>query len=225
MISVNSLKELVETMTRNVQTGYLNGDDFNRLLALIQTDIFEYYRSRFDENEQIFDALRPFIAEKNIVQHDGVYSLPANFERKLDIGVQYVTASQCGGEPTVNYIPVDYLTGDEALLGVNSPVRVNLAKKRFAAELFSSYIKIYPREFTGKLYLKYLRTPVTPVWGYEINLTTLLEEYDESSTTDLEWNTTEIGDFTDLFLYYMGLQTRETALINFVNAKKTLNAS
>ncbi len=37
---------------------------------------------------------------------------------------------------------------------------------------------------------------------------------------DLEWNSQQISDFEDLMLLYMGMNTRETELINFAKAKE-----
>ena len=48
------------------------------------------------------------------------------------------------------------------------------------------------------------------------------ENYDAGATVDLEWDAHELPNFVDLMLWHKGLQTRETALMQWVGQKSLI---
>jgi len=51
----------------------------------------------------------------------------------------------------------------------------------------------------------------------------LLEEvYNDATSTQLEWNSEELSTFVDMVLFYKGIILRESELISWIHAKRSV---
>lgn len=224
MISMLSLWESVRDLTRKDHAGYTSKEEFNRLVNnQAQQDLFEYYISVAGINSRARMALQPFIVEATLTQTlPQYYNLPSDFRYPLNAGAVVL---ESGCDPIIENYPSDHWSSDEDLLSLRSPIRKpSIAKRKFAHEFLTGKLKSWPKEFTGRYYLKYYKTPPTATLGYTLNTSTQEEEHNAGTTVDLAWPTSETQNFIDLLLLYKGVILTKGDLVNWVQAKKSLNS-
>lgn len=176
---------------------------------------------------------------------------PSNYAHRLEIGVLKTTNSMkndCGGKgcgshgchscnstlvttrqpvtvypPDMQLYPCDYLVTNEVMWTLSSAIRKPSIQKGIYRHTFKDgLIHVYPKE-TKRIYFKYLKQPATPVWGstFVSNANGDFEQYNPAASTDLEFPPQEISNIVDLMCFYLGIELRETPLINFAKQKQT----
>jgi hypothetical protein len=217
MISINDLYIAVNNdLARKDHAGYTSTDEFNRINNLIQGLLMDYYLEKNDARAK--EALRPFVEEVKIQSTTEYYDLPEDYRQRLDVGFETATNSTTGGEPTFTITSASHLDYDEELQTAESAI----LRDSQAFSLIGSQIKVRPSTFIGRVYLKYYRNPADASRAFTLNVTTKEEEYDSVNTVDLEWNQSEWNNFVTLHLFFKGLSTRNTDLVQWVMAKQNV---
>lgn len=221
MVNVNSIWQLIRDVSRKDHAGYLSTDEFNRVLNLAEQLLFDYYIWVYDTTARIESALDPFRVSEQVPYLSAGYVLPSNFRQRLEFGAIWLESSCDGLVQTIH--PAPPMDGAEKLLTVSSEVRrPSLAKRVFRHQIIAGRLMIYPSTFTGSVHLEYLRNPTYGVRGYTLDTGSQEEVYNPSTSTNLEWPQSEIGNILDIMLFIKGMQTQSGAIIEWIKAKKGL---
>lgn len=221
MIDVDVLYKSIKDLLRKDFNGWISSDEFNRMLALAQNDIFEYYLFAIQKNHRITNALRTFIEESNLTVVSGYADLPENFRYKLEVLFEIIeNGEDC--VPVTTMKPGTQLNSDKPGMRYESVIlSPDISKKQLAYEFIGDTIKVHPNNFIGRIYLKYYRKPARAERAYTVNSTTFEEVYDQGFSTQLEWNEEEMSNFVDVMLFYNGLKTRESPIIEWLGVKNS----
>ena len=222
MINVEKIYQNVRDISRKDHAGYTSSDEFNRMILIAQNDLYDYYLSVYERTGRIAAALTPFRVSASLPYPGNTrYPSPADYRQWLEVGVEWVS-STCEDVTKTPY-PAEPLKGNEKLLTLSSAVRrPSLVKKRFKYQIIDDIIHLYPETFVGQLLLEYLRVPVNPVRGYTVDIFTQFEIYNPATSVNFEWPISEEGNITDLMLFYKGMQVQTSAIIDWVQRKKSL---
>ena len=215
MVSVQTIYLLVQDATRkDLQGGYASNDEFNRQLNYAQELLFDYYYDNMNESAAR-ESLIDFQVLSDIVPTtSGIYTRPADYKEKLDASLRVEE----------EYPPVHFPARDELAMTLSSPVRgPNIDKRVIVGEILSSTINIYPQ--TGNtLRFRYYKLLTQALRAVTLNVTTQEYEYDPANTIDLEWNEGNLQNFVDVMLLLKGIIIRDSALIQWVQAKENIVA-
>jgi hypothetical protein len=220
MIEVESLFLEMKDLLRKDHAGYTSTDEYNRSLVTAQSIIFNFYVQIAQETTEIIDALAPFVEEAFIEKSGDYYPDPDDYRHKLEVGAVTYESGGCDG-PIKTYHPARVLKSGEVLLTLSSPIRGPKLSDP-AVERLAAKWKIYPESFVGNLYLKYYRTPAVAERGFTLNVTTQEEEYDPTTTTDLEWRSGERESFIDVLLALKGLALRENPVVQWAASRQDI---
>lgn len=216
MVSVESVYQNVLALSRKGSTGYSSSADFNAQQRLVQDILFEYYFYRYEQDQMIPDALKPFIKQPVLGCNSGVVLFPADYRHRLECQFGYTSG---GG---VTYYPCIYLAANEEVATNASFIRrPSAARRQFYHTIAASSIKVLPA-INGVLKLKYLANPADAVRGFTVNSTDYVEDYNAGTSTDFQWEAQEQTNLVDLFLYLKGLSTRQSELLTWVAEKRQL---
>lgn len=129
--------------------------------------------------------------------------------------------------PSIKQYPCDYMTTDEEMWTLSSAIRKPSIKKNIYRHTFkNNLIHVYPKE-VNSIWFKYLRKSATPYWDSTL-VSTANGDYEQfipvgpgSLSVDFEFPEQEFSNIVDIMLFYLGVEVRESVLINFVKAKQT----
>jgi len=225
MIKIDYLKSRVEQLARKARgAGYASKDEFNSDIAEAQTASFEYYLQIFEQTKKVSDALIPFIVEATLtLDSKGKVVFPPDYRHWLEVGYNYVVNSDCGEEPEQQWCPVDYMRAHEEKYTLRSAIRKpSITKKIFRWTSKNNMIYVYPA--VQNIEFKYFKNPPAAVWDSTITSTPTgdAELYDAANSTDLIWNEAELSSFVDVLLAYLGIQIKDTELVQFAMSKRQI---
>lgn len=125
--------------------------------------------------------------------------------------------------PIITLYPADYMNTDEERYTLSSAIRKpSMAKNIFRYTYKNGIIHVYPKEVSS-IYYKYLRNPLQPFWGSTLvsNANGDYEAYDSATSVQIEFPEQEFSNIVDLMCFYLGIEIRETPLIQFAKMKLT----
>ena len=232
-ISVEFLRNQVNQLASKDQAGYSTDNEFNDNLASAQNVLFEYYYQLFEVQQQVVDALMPFIKEETVLTPNGVGNFPTDYIHRLQVSYKYVknkgctTSCKCGNKckpngPEITVYPVDYMQTDEEAVVLSSYIRKpSIAKRIFRHTFKNNKIYVYPTTIS-KVGFKYLRKPNSAFYATTIVSTSTgdFRQYDAANSIDLEWPVQETENFVDLMLFYLGIEIRSSQILDFVKMKQ-----
>lgn len=219
MINVQTLFDRVNTdLARRDKAGYTSNDEYNRALEEAQQMLMEYYHALFERTKSIAESVQPFLKKENISISAGSASNPADYRHLIK--VEYVLLENTGGEPTVEYFPMNQEKTNEnrSSSAIRKPVQG--IEDTYAFGFESGGIYVLPSTLSGKVRMTYLRAPTTATRAITYDAVNDLEVYDAGSSVQLEWPSQEQTNFVDILLWNKGLETRDSAVIQWVMGKK-----
>lgn len=221
MVGTEHLYQVITELSRKERNAYVGTTAFNRVQRLVQDALFDYYLKDYHLDRKIADALNPFLVSEKLPVVDQSFDA-ASTERTILSIAGVVVKNVPGGEPVVSEHPAKFLAPHEELTTVTSSVRrPDIGCKRFYwAKRGTSYY-FYPAGVTS-VRASYLRQPLDAFRGITIDTANVVENPDPASTIDFEWDSDQEGPLVELFLFYLGLQTKESSLIQWVQAKKQI---
>lgn len=223
-MNVDYIYKRVLDLSAKDRSGYIDPNEFNRNLRDSENLLYDFYLMNYDKTKREQEALNPFIEKERISQVNGSYPHPNNYRRNIGAMVSVVSYEECDGEPKEKLYPADELKATEFTHTITSTIRSpSLKRKLFRLENLNGFHKVLPEEFKGDLILKYLRYPIYGEWVGTLNEISQEFEYDATSSTQLEWNVAEESDLIDLILFHVGIQIRETELLSWAAAKKSVS--
>jgi len=220
LISVKYIRDTVSDLATKGQSGRLTDAEFNNLLEAAQNTIYEYYYKRFEDTQQILDALQPFIKKTTLTVLSGMADIPIDYVHKLAMTYNW-SKNTCDGVINLE-IPVDYLNVNEVNYTLSDPIRKpNLNKKIVRYTTYDNKFQFYPRSITSAN-LVYLKKYSEAKYSSTIRPSPNgdFQEFDPLNSDDLEWNQQETQNFVDLILFYQGVIIRENELIQYARIKQ-----
>lgn len=224
MISVNRIyTRVLEDLILKGKGGYIPGNEFNRMLVDTQNYLLEFLVQKEKETRRNMDALAPFVKEDHITITSGYAPLPDDYVHKRDWYLSVQDTNCVGNNLVYDEYPLSELKSGEYSKILSSPIRKpDASKNRYAVELIGDTVKIYPSTTTGRIYIKYIRTPVAANWAFTLDADNDQENYSSGSSVDLEWNESEANAIIDIMLFLKGVQIRDSELISWLAAKKQI---
>jgi hypothetical protein len=266
MVNVNDIKETVEKLALKDQQGYLNPDQYNRVIVLVDKKLYQFYYKKYEDTQNVVDSLKPFLTQTvSTVQPDNSIILPLDYVHRIELGYikstnpnyvvynNYTTllcdVSQPIGtygfdaqdglfyqwngqawvrvptlQPNIQYFPVDYMNSNEVFYTLSSPIRQpSIQNNIYRHQILNNTIYVYPK--LDKVVLKYLRRTTTPVWGSTPVSTPTgdFAQYDPAISVNFEWQYENFQDLVDLVLFYLGLQVKDSEIVQFARLDQQEN--
>lgn len=222
MINVDVLYNRLQDLTRKGKASYFKNDEFNRNMNDAEELLFGYYIELYKNSRWVEDAIKFTLLEAEIANSSGVYPLPSNYKLYNSVAAKVLSGTK--GNYKVSKKPAYENKDDESYLSEDNALRRgDVAKRRFSYEVGASDITMFPSDFTGNIYLKYFRDITKAVRGVTIVAGTDEEAYDAGSSTDLEWDPRELPNLIDIMLYLFGMSARDTAVMQWVQSKKSVS--
>lgn len=231
MIPIIDIFDRVQDLSRKDRSGYMNSDEVTRDVNQSQDILMQYYFMRFEQTQMIVDSLMPFIKQVQLpIIEDplGNYAdFPDDYRYRIEAGYNIIEnqAEDCDiKDPKVEPILMSYLHTNEVLLTESSAIRKPSHKRgNYYHHFANNKINILPRDSKGTISFKYITAPPRAVYATLINSATDKEDYDPANSIDLEWLEQDFHNIVDIMLLFKGIQTRETALIQWVQQKKVIS--
>lgn len=224
MINVNSLYIRIKDLSQKNRAGYFSVDEYNRHLQDALNLLFEYYAEDFEKTGNIIDNLQPFIKKTDppLTITNSYCPFPADYRHFLALAYRNVVNSEdCGENPTIDEIGMDYRATDEWDDAKNSPIRKPDITKRIVAYRFING-QIETSQERGTVAMTYLSKPSGAVMGFTVDSGKPEEIYDPNTSVQIPFLEQDETNLTDIILFLLGIQIRETALIQYVSQKRQL---
>lgn len=227
MISVEFIFNRVRDLARKDKSGYMSDLEFNRNLNETQHILLDYYYERFGDGQYGQDSINPFLKELLLPITNGFVDFPDDYRHRVEVGnvhVENVYTADCKvNNPKVEEYPLLYLHPDEERQTMASAIRRPSKEKKLIYHTFvNNRIKILPKTIVGNIALKYISQPPEAIYATTLNTDTDKQEYDAANSVDLIWNEQDKHNIVDIMLLFLGIQIRESALINWVMARKRI---
>lgn len=219
-MTVNEIYETTRLLLSKDHAGYFSNDEFNRLLKLSESALFEYYLSLWEKSRVISAPILVFHKHENITASGGVFAFPDDYRYRTEVLPRVVEVD--GTTVNITGHPAYYLPAGSKGLTLTSAIRKpSIANRQFFYEENEDGFTLYP---TGnyQIQLYYFRNIVYAVRGVVINETTVQEDYNSGSSTQPEWGDNELDNLVDLVLFFKGIRLRENAIIDYIATKKNL---
>jgi hypothetical protein len=198
---------------RKGQASYFSPEEIDTALNRAQIEYFEQIKPVFASNQQVTDALRPFIKEYAFTTADttgGLITLPDDYVHLLSTEVVVVDTDNI-----TRYIGAEKIEVDEVSFRRGSQlIPLNTYNPIYVLKDFT--IQLYPNvPFSGTVW--YLRKPVEAQFVYTTYGRTI--RYVEGSSTQLEWNEPSINKIIFKALETLGVNTQDLNTVSFAQAK------
>ena len=220
MININSVKTQVDNLAAKGQHSYDASTQFNPNAQSANRILFDFYQHQFEQNSLMPNAIRGLIVNTDLaVDPQGFAEFPQDFGFRTALQYRRVINTDCGNK--IDDLPVDYMASHERPYVLSSAIRKPSISKGIIRHSFEDgKIRVYPNN-VGKVQLTYVKQPATPFWGSTIVSTPDgdFEQYDPTTSTDFEYPWTEEENLVNLILAMLGIEIRETALIQYAQGK------
>lgn len=234
-MKIDRIFTLVDFISNKHQRGYLAPSEFNSLVEMVQWQMFkeryglpeEYQpgqpvpRVAFEVTQKVTDDLRIFKKKANLnIDSDGKGTYPTDYVHRISIRKNVTLSTQCGSNGATNstrWIKVKLVDEDKMSYRLGSAI-VQPSLEYPICSLMDTFVQFYPKDI-GNVEFHYLRSPITPVWGY--NTTNNRPVFDSSKSTDIEFPEEAVNDFIIRILSKKGIHIREPQVIEYAERKKT----
>lgn len=227
-MTIKFIFDRVQDLSRKDKAGYMSSEEFNRDFSQAQDILYEYYYERFEQTQEIVDSINPFHKEVNLPISGGYCQLPQDYRHRTEVAYLLVENSDSctPGEPTTTPYPMSYLNANEEQETLASAIRrPSLEKRIFRHSFINNKLRVYPKNLTGYIAMKYLAKPPAAVYGVTLDVANDQENYDPATSIDPIWNDQDGHHLIDIMLLFKGIETRETALIEWIGAKRNITTS
>lgn len=172
-------------------------------------------RQYIDATQKLSDDLRKFkeFVEDQVVAA-GKFSIPSDYVHCISI--QYNYTPTVDGTPTILPVPVDMLTEDQWADRMGNFIKRPTIKNPIGI-IRQDDIFIEPNTINA-VDFHYLRLPLEPVFDYEVTNDELI--YKPGTSTEFEWPEVNHIDLVRILLSYLGINLRETQLIQYAEMQK-----
>lgn len=217
MINVDTLFNRLNDLILKQKSGYLTNDEFNRLLASAQDLVYGYEYAQYEKRQSVSDALAGFVkTAQSAITAGNAGARPDDYRHDLRNSTVRIPTTVDGVATLLNKT-CTYLHQDEINLTIDSSLR-GPSMDRFYYHFENEEIQVLPA-ITGYFLLRYLRQPTTPLRAVTVDVSNDQENYDSAGSTQLEWPSRMITTFEDIMCWYLGLQTRDSEVVQWATQK------
>jgi len=221
MINVNTVYQTVLLILNKEQRGYMTPDEFNKMGEQVQLEIFEKY---FEDLNQLIRspqtdsdyADRVTYLEEKISEFEtvnaaqfvsgGTLTLPSNLHRLNTVAYSGIELQSLGRKEFYNIVRSPLTAPTETY-----PVYTQ----------DNGYLRILPTTIKGGVIeLAFLRTPVAPKWGFEVNQNLQFYVYKSTESTNFELHASEEHELVVKILSYAGIIIRAADITQVAAAKE-----
>jgi hypothetical protein len=218
-VNVNAVYRTVLLIINKEQRGYLTPDEFNRVAAQVQLEIFNEY---FDDlNQQL-----------RVPGNDSEYSdRIKNLEEKIAI---FQESGTCGGSnasgftlpsqtPPYEFYKLGTVIYDNEkevqLVQPNELLELNLSPITKPSTYWPVYtyknfkIKVYPTVPTGTISCTYIRKPLNPIWNFTSTPPGYQYVYTPTGSQDFELHPVEQVNIITRILLYSGIVIKDPQIV------------
>tara|TARA_B110000971_G_scaffold22883_1_gene20667 strand:+ start:6007 stop:6699 length:693 start_codon:yes stop_codon:yes gene_type:complete len=220
MINVNTVYQTVLLILNKEQRGYMTPDEFNKMGEQVQLEIFEKY---FEDLNQLIRspqtdsdyADRVTYLEEKISEFEtvnaaqfvsgGTLTLPSNLHRLNTVAYSGIELQSLGRKEFYNIVRSPLTAPTETY-----PVYTQ----------DNGYLRILPTTIKGGVIeLAFLRTPVAPKWGFEVNQNLQFYVYKSTESTNFELHASEQTEVILRILAYAGIIIRDPQIVQAASAQ------
>ena len=220
MINVNTVYQTVLLILNKEQRGYMTPDEFNKMGEQVQLEIFEKY---FEDLNQLIRspqtdsdyADRVTYLEEKISEFEtvnaaqfvsgGTLTLPNNLHRINTVAYSGIELQSLGRKEFYNIVRSPLTAPTETY-----PVYTQ----------DNGYLRILPTTIKGGVIeLAFLRTPVAPKWGFEVNQNLQFYVYRSTESTNFELHASEQTEVILRILAYAGIIIRDPQIVQAASAQ------
>tara|TARA_R110002096_G_scaffold294708_2_gene488969 strand:- start:923 stop:1615 length:693 start_codon:yes stop_codon:yes gene_type:complete len=220
MINVNTVYQTVLLILNKEQRGYMTPDEFNKIGEQVQLEIFEKY---FEDLNQLIRspqtdsdyADRVTYLEEKISEFEtvnaaqfvsgGTLTLPSNLHRLNTVAYSGIELQSLGRKEFYNIVRSPLTAPTETY-----PVYTQ----------DNGYLRILPTTIKGGVIeLAFLRTPIAPKWGFEVNQNLQFYVYRSTESTNFELHASEQTEVILRILAYAGIIIRDPQVVQIAQAQ------
>jgi hypothetical protein len=164
-VNINDVYKTVLVIINKDNRGYITPEEFNRLSALAQNEIFESYFNKqvayeatveikTDFSDPILtnsEKINIFYGNSTLSQTNSIFTFPTDFYKLGIVSVDNIMAD---------------LVSHEDLKFINSSPLTYPVKTQPVYSLVQGGIKVHPSSITSGVSIDYLKKPFKPKWGY-----------------------------------------------------------
>tara|TARA_R110000765_G_scaffold203440_1_gene308617 strand:- start:42 stop:797 length:756 start_codon:yes stop_codon:yes gene_type:complete len=235
MVNVDTVYKTVLYILNKEQRGYITPDEFNRLGTQVQLEIFEQYFEELNQQLRIPQTNNEYANRiKNLEEKIDVFKTFATSTTAAPNNVTYVTAVP--PVPAYFSLPENLhrlgtlIYNEKEIQGVdrNQYFLINkspLTKPTESNPLYvlegtgspsaaPSLAYVYPDSIVSGVSAYYVKTPVSPVWGYTVALPSGAYIYDPgAASTQFELHPSEQVNIILNILMYSGIIIRDPQIV------------
>lgn len=218
-----TIYQIVNYLINKEQTGNtFNAEEFQMILNHSSLKLFKrrlgmpeeyqmqtaYTQQGYANTTRILVDLEDFIKRENLTYTSGITNNPTDME--YPIGMKYKQANVNCTEGYKSII-VELVNAGELIMRESSSLK-EISYDYPVYEIANGTLRIYPNTIQHTDFT-YLKTPLQAVFATTTNATTGEEEYDASSSTELEWNDLAKLDIISIILASVGLNLRSNEIL------------
>lgn len=224
MIPVDRPYERVKDLARKDKSGYTDPDEYNRNLRDAQNILMSFYLDQLDSRQVFPENLNPFIKRAASVPiANQTLPRPTDLRYVLEVfGGHIETMGDCqtGTSTIVSYYQAHYAKVHEVGNRLTSVIR-RPSKKNPMWYYEGDTIRFEPEGITHAT-VRYVRNPVDAVYAYSLDLVNDRLVFLPANSVNLEWLPQDEHNIVDLLLFMKGIETRDSALMQWVSGKRQL---
>lgn len=230
-MTVDDIYQLVNFICNKKQSGSIAPTEFNRLMSLINLDMFKVYAGLPEQyqpngtppprgwqmNNRITDTIS-FLLKPVFITRDATtkyFKKPANYAAFSSALYPYIKSQEdCDeGEALLAWKRIEQVTDGERTDRLDSFL-IPPTIKRPILSWYEQGAMVDPQSI-NRILLHYLRLPKTPVRAYTGN-----DVYNPAGSVQVEYPDTVHNDFIIRICEYVGIFISKQELIQFANARK-----
>tara|TARA_R110002020_G_scaffold54322_2_gene151594 strand:- start:125 stop:847 length:723 start_codon:yes stop_codon:yes gene_type:complete len=234
-ININELYKFVQFVSNKEQSGYVKPSEFNLAVDRAQMQLFmerynnpaEYQPGRpvprvaYQQTQKVSDDLRPFIKKVYQPLLNGGKFLWSNLPDYMHLSslrAQYYKVDNTNGESELRSSGVRILDDSELSSYLDSSILQPTPEYPIAA-IYNGYLQVYPTNITG-IDVTYLSRPIKANWAFTVNATTGMPDYDDATSTDLNWSDELFNEIGVRILSFIGVNLKDNTITQYSELKK-----
>jgi hypothetical protein len=195
-------------------SGWFSHEELDSALDRAQMEQFNKKKLLYAVDQKAQDDLGPFKVTKEFTNSDtenGVLTFPETYQHLTGLYKQ-----SYDNDNGVQYEEVKVYNDDEIARRLSSQVRKVTNSKPIAQWYGKGQVQLWPKEpNAGVAY--YLRRPIEPKFVYTMNGREVV--YNQASSTQMEWDDTNINEIMIRSLEYLGINLDQDKLTQYALSK------
>lgn len=222
-MDINDIHLFLQLLENKDVNSYHTPADRDNALHRSQMDVFWKIAPVYGEDAETKAAGDPFQQSYMVTPANspgGLVTLPSKqaFPSKLNFGrlLSAMAVSYDNKQMKAVYFDIDLVNNDELAKRLMSQLKPVTYDRPVATSDNDGVYQLYP-QLPNTAMFTYLALPVKPVWGHTQQGRAIT--YDPTTSTQLQWNEAYLTKIIDGAIVYLGLNTGDTTLVQFMAQK------